>query len=1009
MNRSLFRHFSRVLPPFLCGTVIGLGLLISGGSAPAHAACVYSGDAAVSSSNCDSSQVYYYTGSGNAVLTVDSTTTQSVLLQTTNSSVSNINQTLNLIGNTTINNPSYSGVIMQSNSLNRNLWVNIGANVNITSGGGFGAVWLLNDGSGDIVVDNSGTATANAGGGPGISAITNGGFVNINNTGTSTSVDNWGIYADGGYTDTSPVLVSVTNTGSVSGYLAGIRTINYNGLSTIENSGTVVSETRQGLVSWSANGDAGIINTGSVTSGDDNAIHVMSETGNVGVNNSGTLTASDDALITAVRTGYSGIRATVNTSGSVFILNSDTGVINAEDDFGIVGETPSGDVYLYNLGTINALSGISAFSGDGDIVMTNEGTINAVDKGVVISGVESLLTNNGVIATSGSVAVETGSGDTTIVNNGTISAGSAADTAISFGAGDNRLVINAGSVIIGRVTGSTGTNTLELTGTGTASIDASSISDSGQYQDFDTVEKTGSGTWVVTGVSTDVDWVLNGGLLSINGSVSNVSVNTGTLSGSGNYGAITVDSGGVLAPGNSIGTMHLTDLTFASGSSFEVEIDADGNSDRVDAAGAVTINSGSGINIIPESGSGTGSDYNPFTTYTIISSADGVTGTFDTVTDGFAFLDVELRYSANTVYMDMMRNNMEFRSLTKTKNAASVASAIEDAGISNALYRAVLPLSENGVQNAFALLSGEVYASAQTMLLDDTRFVSESVLARKPFEGREASVWVNIIGSKADWDGGDGTSTLSRTLGGAVIGLERAFGQTLGAGLVFGIGNSDFDVDGMASSGSVNSYYIGAYAEKQMNKLALTLGGILGRHSIETDRSVYFGSYSDKPEAEYDADSYQLFGEVAYDIAAKRGKISPYAGLAYVNLDTDGFSEDGGTAALTAGSADMKTVYGTFGLRGETYAKAGNADITLSSSVAVRHAFGDVTPAAELSLAGTGSFTVEGAPLARNTAVFGLGIDGRLSSNTSLGISYNGQFASAMNDQSIKADLKIKF
>ncbi|MCD8553505.1 autotransporter domain-containing protein [Seleniivibrio sp.] len=930
-------------------------------------------------------------------------------LRTDNDSVSDITQTLILSGNTTINNPTYSGVIMQTNSANRDAIVSIGSDVSITSNGGFGAVWVRNDTSGDITITNNGTAIANATGGPGITATTNLGSVVIVNNGSSTSVDNWGIYGDGGYNNTSadPATVSLTNTGTVTSYLAGMRAINYQGYAYINNSGTVESATRQGLVAWSDDGNVGIENTGSVTSGDDSAIHAMSENGDIIVVNEGTLTASDDDLIVATRAGYAGILAYSEYTGDIGIVNTEDGIINAADDFGISAEATAGKVSIVNIGTINALSGVTGTAADGAVEIVNAGTVTATTKGIVLNGSTNYLVNVGSITVSSGAAIETGDGDTTIINEGTIDSGSSDNVAIAFGDGDNRLVIDANSVIVGKVTSGTGVTTLELSGAGT--LDTDLISDTGQYQGFDNVEKTGDGTWEITGDSDNVNWSIYGGSLSINGSVKNVDVYGGTLSGSGNYGDIVVDSGGVLAPGNSIGTMNVTDVTFSTGSTYEVEIDKDGSSDKVNATGTVTIESGSTINVLAEDGTSDGSDYDPYTKYTIITSEDGITGTFDTVTDSFAFLDVYLQYDENNVYIELLRNNMDFTSYAKTSNQAGVAKALGTLGIDSPLYKAVLPLSEAKVADAFSMLSGEAYVSVQTMLLDDSRFVRDAVLSRAPIETGSYRFWFNAFGAKADWEGNSGTSTLSRTIGGLIVGAEKAINTTTSAGLVFGAENTDYDVDSLSSSGSVKSYYLGAYAEKLINDITLTFGAAYGWHNIDADRTVSFGSLSEQQDADYDADSYQFFGEISYDIKDGNSKVTPFLNAAYVKLDTDGFSEDGGSSALRGDSSDMDTVFATAGLRVETQTVLGGLKLKPNGSVGLKHSFGDRTPETTVALEGADAFTTEGTPIARDTVVFELGVDSSVSARTSVGVAYKGNFAGESTDQSINADLTIRF
>ncbi len=87
---------------------------------------------------------------------------------------------------------------------------------------------------------------------------------------------------------------------------------------------------------------------------------------------------------------------------------------------------------------------------------------------------------------------------------------------------------------------------------------------------------------------------VGGGTLVVNGSIaaSVVTVNPGAvLRGDGILGGLSL--GGTLAPGNSIGTLHVFgNATFAAGSTYEVEINAAGQSDLLAVTGTVTLSGG---------------------------------------------------------------------------------------------------------------------------------------------------------------------------------------------------------------------------------------------------------------------------------------------------------------------------------------------------------------------------------------------------------------------------------
>lgn len=54
-------------------------------------------------------------------------------------------------------------------------------------------------------------------------------------------------------------------------------------------------------------------------------------------------------------------------------------------------------------------------------------------------------------------------------------------------------------------------------------------------------------------------------------------------------------------------------------------------------------------------------------------------------------------------------------------------------------------------------------------------------------------------------------------------------------------------------------------------------------------------------------------------------------------------------------------------------------------------------------------FTVAGVPIARDAAIIETGLDLNLTPAATLGISYSGQFAPSASDQSVRANLSVRF
>lgn len=553
--------------------------------------------------------------------------------------------------------------------------------------------------------------------------------------------------------------------------------------------------------------------------------------------------------------------------------------------------------------------------------------------------------------------------------------------------------------------------------------------------------KAGDGTLLYTGDGSAFagTTTVSGGLLSVgteggaNVLGGRVDVLSGAmLGGSGTVGEVTLASGATIAPGNSIGTMNVAgNIAFDGGSTYEVEVDPDGaDSDLIHATGTAFLNGATVAHI------GMGGSYDPFSTYTILTADGGIDGTFGDVTSLYAFLTPELDYDANNVYLELTRNDLDFAAKAATRNQQATAEGTESLGQGNAIYDAIatLPDDEALIRGAFDALSGEIHASAKTVLIEESNFVRDavnnrirsafggvpangtSVLAYGPGGPRQVAAdsvgpvaWGQVYGAWGESDGNGNAASLDRSTGRLLTGIDGAVTANIRLGLVAGYGQSSFHVDDRASSGSSDNVHLGLYGGAQWDALRLSGGLAYTWHDIETNRSMAFPGFADSVSASYDAGTFQAFGEAGYRIETGTASFEPFVGLAHVSLHTDGFAEDGGSAALAAGSQTTDTTFTTLGLHAATDFTLGTMDATAHGTLGWRHAFGDTVPLATHAFAGGDAFTVAGAPIAEDAAIIEAGLDLDVTDNATLSLSYAGQIASDAQEHGFNARLAISF
>ncbi|MEH2513603.1 uncharacterized protein with beta-barrel porin domain [Nitrobacteraceae bacterium AZCC 1564] len=722
---------------------------------------------------------------------------------------------------------------------------------------------------------------------------------------------------------------------------------------------------------------------------------------------------------------------TVTVNGTVTGGNGGDGGIaaNVASDGGAGGDAGAG-IVMNGGGTVTVSSGATVAGGNGGAGGANTagGTVGAIGlSGAGITGANLTVINAGSIA------------------GGNGSSGQA--NAVTFTGGANVYEMWVGSSTSGNVVDASGNGgTFRLGGNGGA-FDASELSAVGgasQYQGFKHLEKTGTGTWVLTGNSTSVDDItVNSGLLQVNGSLGSVAQTTvnngGLLFGNGTLGAVQVNAGGVFLSGNTPGqSMTVASLAFASSAFYRANLNQT-TSSFANVTGTASLG-GATVQAAFAGGGGYIEKQ-----YKILTAGNVLTDTFNPTVSNIGLpsgFKTSLSYDANNVYLDLALNILPPSTNGLNRNQTNVANAVTHFfNTTGSIPIAFGALTPNGLTQA----SGELGTAPQQTtfqamnmfmgLITDpfsagrgganngpTAFADES--ESMAYAGRAKSkaprdafaaftkapqaafaqrwnVWAAGYGGSQTTDGNAavGSNATTSAIYGAAVGADYWFSPDTVAGFALAGAGSNFSVAN-GGSGRSDIFQAGAFVRHNFGATYLTAAAAYGWQDVTTDRYVSVAGV-DHLRANFNANTYSGRLELGHRFLTPWFGglgVSPYAAAQITAFELPSYAEravsGASTFALNYGADTATSSRTELGLRTDKSYALDGAVLTLRGRAAWAHDFNpDRAIAATFQTLPGASFVVNGAALASDTALTTASAELRWLNGWSVAATFEGEFS----------------
>jgi autotransporter-associated beta strand protein len=722
-----------------------------------------------------------------------------------------------------------------------------------------------------------------------------------------------------------------------------------------------------------------------------------------------------------------------NTGGNTFFINASTAATAIITNNGAGSFTEFGDTSTAGSATIINSNGSSTFF-----------------TGSATAGAANITTNSGSVlefnnsSTAGNAVVITNGGGITAFQN--TASGGQAQFITNAGGTFDISGLSSGGLTVGSIAGAgsynLGSKQLTVGSNNLSTVVSGQIADGGLFGGVGgSLVKIGSGTLALSGANTYTGATnVNGGTLEVDGSIaasSSVTVNTGgRLAGTGivDPATTTIISGGTLAPGNAsnpTGTLTLAgNLVFQSAATYLISVSG-AKASSTQVGGIATLG---------------GTVQASFTsaatakTYDILRSA-GLGGTmFSGASSSNPNFAVSLSYTPTDVLLNVSAQLGGGGGLNPNQQAVAngINSALNNGATLPAALGNIFGLTGGALANALTQLDGEAATGAErgafqmtdqflSLMLDpfvygraggsgpgggaigfgpeqeatlppDIALAYASILTKAPPQSFDQrwTAWGSAYGgaNNANGDPAVGSTNVTARTFGFAAGMDYHVTPNTVVGFALAGGGLNWGLANAMGGGRSDALQTGVYSISYLGPAYLAGGLSFTNHWFTTSRSAL----GDALSATFTGQSYggRLEGGYRFGVLPTLG-VTPYAAVQAQDFRTPAYSESdltNGGLGLSYAAMNATDVRTELGGRLDAPTLVAGMPLILRGRIAWAHDFvsNPALSAAFETLPG-GSFTVNGAPIPRESALTSAGAELFLTPRWTLLAKFDGEFA----------------
>ena len=265
----------------------------------------------------------------------------------------------------------------------------------------------------------------------------------------------------------------------------------------------------------------------------------------------------------------------------------------------------------------------------------------------------------------------------------------------------------------------------------------------------------------------------------------------------------------------------------------------------------------------------------------------------------------------------------------------------------------------------------------------------------------DAAVWVQGMYNHSELDDTSKAKGFDADSAGVAMGIEKNIGRAgkVGAGYAY----TNTDIDGFMRSTDVDTHTAILYGEYKPSNWYINGIATYGWSDYSEDKSVAGVGV----KADYDVETLGLQAMTGYDMQFKNFGLTPEAGLRYVHIKQDAYT-DSADQHVSGNDSDILT--GVIGAKvNKTFVLGNGMLIKPEARIAATYDLFNDDVNSVVTLANGSAYAVDGEALDRFGMEFGAGVTAEVNDNIEFSLGYEGKFREDYTDHTGLINAKYKF